>query len=244
MFPSLLALLVQIGLIVHVVKTGRNTIWIWVLFVPVVGPLAYLVAEVLPDILGSHTARRAARGVTRTLDPGRDLRHASAQAAVTDTVAAKLQLGAALARRRDYAAAIETYRSGLKGLYEHDPTLLLGLAEAQFASGDAAGARTSLELLRANNPDFRSSDGDLLYARAVEASGNLRLAETAYRAAADRYPGAEAKVRLAQCLRRAGKADEATTIFEEVLKTADIAPRHVRRAQAEWIALAARELGR
>src|SRR5262249_21383201 len=149
----LLSALVQVLLIVHVIKTGRNTIWIWVLvLLPMAGPLAYLIVEVLPDLFGSRFGRSTARGVRRAIDPNRELRDASARAAVTDTVDAKKALGAELARRGDYAAAIQIYRSGLRGLYEFDPTLLLGLAEAQFASGDAAGARTSLDDLIAHNP--------------------------------------------------------------------------------------------
>jgi hypothetical protein len=45
----ILPILIQVGLVVHVIKTGRNTIWIWVLvLLPGVGSLAYLVVEVLP----------------------------------------------------------------------------------------------------------------------------------------------------------------------------------------------------
>ncbi len=29
---------------------------------------------------------------------------------------------------------IDVYQGGLKGIFEHDPTLLLGLAQAQFAA--------------------------------------------------------------------------------------------------------------
>ena len=240
----LLPILIQVGLVVHVIKTGRNTIWIWVLvLLPGVGSLAYLLVEILPELFRSRATRSALRGVQRAVDPDRDLRQASATAAVSDTVVAKARLGAELARRGDYAAAAETYRAGLKGIYEHDPTLLLGLAEAQFAAGDASGARQSLDALIANNPDFKSADGHLLYARALEAEGNLAKAETEYRAIAGYYPGAEARVRHAQLLKRIGRADEARAALEDVLKTAELAPRHVRRAQAEWLATARRELG-
>jgi hypothetical protein len=183
------------------------------------------------------------RGVQRAVDPDRDLRHASATAAVSDTVVAKARLGAELARRGDYAAAMDTYRAGLKGIYEHDPTLLLGLAAAQFAAADASGARASLDELFANNPDFKSADGRLLYARALETEGNLVKAESEYRALAGYYPGTEPRVRHAQLLRKIGRPDEARALLEDVLKTAELAPRHVRRAQAEWLAIARRELG-
>jgi hypothetical protein len=238
----ILSILIQVGLVVHVIKTGRPTIWIWVLvLLPGVGALAYVLVEVLPGLLRSRATQNAVRGVRRAVDPDRDLRQASATAAVSDTVVAKARLGAELARRGDYAGAAETYRAGLKGIYEHDPTLLLGLAEAQFAAGDAAGARQSLDTLITNNPDFKSADGHLLYARALEAEGNLAKAESEYRVVAGYYPGAEARVRHAQLLRRMGRGDEARAALEDVLRTAELAPRHVRRAQAEWLAIARRE---
>jgi hypothetical protein len=241
---SLLSLALQVGLIIHVIKTGRNTIWVWVLMIPVVGTLAYLVAEVLPAAFGSRAARDAARGMRRAIDPNRDLRRAATEAAITDTVAAKLRLGAELTRRGEFERAADTYRSGLRGLYEFDPSLLLGLAQAQFALGDHVAARVSLDALIAHNPDFKSADGHLLYARALEAEGNLAKAESEYRAVAGYFPGAEAKVRFGQLLARTGKSEDARATFEDVLKIAELAPRHVRQAQAEWIAIARREIGR
>jgi hypothetical protein len=239
------SLLIQVGLIVHVIKTGRNSLWIWVLvLLPGAGSLAYVIVEVFPGLFGSRFARATARGVRRAIDPDGDLRAASARAALTDTVASKAALGAELSRRGDYQGAIQAYRSGLRGLYEFDPTLLMGLAQAQFAAGDAAGARASLDALIEHSPDFKSPDGHLLYARALEAEGNLAKAEGEYRAIAGYYPGAEAKVRCAQFLRRNGKGTEADALLDEVLRTAELAPRHVRRAQAEWIALAKQERGR
>jgi hypothetical protein len=242
---AIVSLLIQAGLIIHVIKTGRNSLWIWVLaFLPGAGPLAYVVVEILPGLFGSRAARAAGRGVRQAIDPDRDLRQASAEAALTDTVVAKARLGAEFTRRGDYASAIQTYRSGLRGLYEFDATLLLGLAQAEFAAGDATGARTSLDALIAHNPDFKSSDGHLLYARALEAEGNVAKAESEYRSISAYYPGAEAKVRFAQFLQKVGREADARAVLDDVLRTAELAPRHVRRAQAEWIALAKQSRGR
>jgi hypothetical protein len=44
---SILSLLIQAALIVHVIRTGRNTLWILAIgFLPGIGSLAYVVAEV------------------------------------------------------------------------------------------------------------------------------------------------------------------------------------------------------
>ena len=133
----LLSLILQVALIVHVMKTGRNTIWIWVVMMPIVGPVSYFLVEVLPELLGTRTARRAGKVVQKAIDPDRGLRQASAAASLADTVDAKIRLAAELQERSEFAAAIEVYRQALRGLYEHDPNLMLGLARAQFGAGEA-----------------------------------------------------------------------------------------------------------
>ncbi len=77
---SILILAIQVGLIVHVIKTGRNMVWIMAIgLLPLVGALAYVVVEILPSMSGSRTARRAKSGVGRLLDPDKDLRRAAAE---------------------------------------------------------------------------------------------------------------------------------------------------------------------
>jgi hypothetical protein len=237
-----LMLIVQIALVVHALRTGRNTLWLWVIvLLPPIGPIAYVIVELWPALAASRRVRRGLRDLQRVADPNRDLRAAALDAEVADTVAAKLRLGEEQLRRGDAAAAIQTYRSGLKGLYEHDPALLGGLAEAQFAVGDLAGARQSLELLQAHAADARSPDLHLLYARVLEGLGDQASAEREYHAVAAYFPGAEAKVRYGLLLKQTGRAADANEIFADVLRSARIAPRHVRQAQAEWIRIAERE---
>ena len=141
----ILSIVIQAGLIVHVIKTGRNQLWIWVLIlVPGgVGALAYLAVEILPDLLRSRTAQRTARGLRRAMDPGAQLRRYEDEARVTGNVAARQRYAAELARHQRYDEAIAQYTQALSGLYEHDPDLMLGLAQAQFAKGDARAARTT-----------------------------------------------------------------------------------------------------
>ena len=81
----ILSILIQIGLVVHVIKTGRNTIWIWVLvLLPGIGALAYVAAEVIPDLFRSRATRSALHGVARVVDPDRSLRRATATAVAQD----------------------------------------------------------------------------------------------------------------------------------------------------------------
>jgi hypothetical protein len=238
----ILTLAVQAGLIVHVIKTGRNTLWIWAIaLLPAAGSLAYVAVEILPEAFGGRTARRTKAGVQRMIDPNRDLRRAAAEVEISGNVDARRRLAEELYERGQYGEAAAAAEAGLKGIFEHDPTLLLGLARAQFATADFAGARASLERLIQHNPDFKSADGHLLYARTLEAEDALDEAEHEYAVVAQGYPGAEARLRYALLLKRRGKP-EARLIFKDILDGARLGPAHYRRAQAQWLEQARREL--
>jgi hypothetical protein len=233
---SILSLIIQALLIIHVIKTGRNQIWIWVLaLLSYAGVIAYVAAELLPDLFRSGTARRTARGVRKALDPEADLRRYESEARVTANVSSRQRYAQELARHGRNDEAIAVYRQILTGLYEHDPNLMLGLARAQFGKADAAAARATLDELIRHNPDFKSPEGHLLYARALESEGNLTKALEEYKVLAPSYPGAEAAVRYAQLLKSQGRDAEAATVARELLEQARIAPAHYRRAQKVWL---------
>ena len=239
----ILTLALQAGLVWHVISTGRNRIWILAIaLLPAAGSLAYVVVEILPDLFGSRTARRTKAGIGRMIDPNRDLRQAATEVEISGNVDARRRLAEELHQRGQYHEAIAAFQAGLKGIFEHDPTLLLGLAQAQFAIGDFAAARTSLESLIQHNPEFKSPDGHLLYARTLEALDAGDAAEHEYAAVARGYPGAEARLRYALFLKRRGKVDEARRILKDLLDGARLGPAHYRKAQAEWLDLARREL--
>ena len=241
----LISVLIQAAFIIHVIKTGRNQLWIWVLIIPGVafaGILAYIVVEILPGLFRSRAAQRTARGFRKAMDPQADLRRYENETRLAGNVASRQRYAEELVRHARYDEAIAQYREALSGLYEHDPNLMLGLAQAQFGKGDASGARSTLDELIQRNPEFRSPTGHLLYARALEAEGNASRALEEYRVLAPSYPGAEAAVRYAQLLEAQGRRSEAQQVARELLEQARIAPGHYRRAQRPWLEAAQRLL--
>jgi len=240
-----LSLLIQAALIVHVIRTGRNSLWIWAIaLLPAAGPIAYVVVELLPSLFAGPAARRARAGVRKIIDPDQGLRRASAEVEISGNVDARRRLAEELHGRGQYDRAIEVFSGGLHGIFEHDPTLLLGLARAQFEKRDYAAARATLERLTAQNPDFKSADGRLLYARALEAEGDLDAAEREYAALAPEYPGAEARCRYGMLLKRRGRLEDARRVFADLLGGAELGPAHYRKAQAPWLERARAEMPR
>lgn len=239
----LLGLAISVPLIVHCIRTGRNTIWVFVLLaLPLIGSAVYFFVEVLPDLRNSRTSRRALRGIRTTLDPEGNLRRAENAVKVTGDVASRQQYADELVRLGRSAEAVTIYQNCLTGVFADDPKLLLGYAHAQFAAGDPAGARATLDDLIRKNPDFKSPDGHLLYARALEAEGNLEKALDEFKALAEYYPGAEASVRYAALLKRSGQAQAARDVLQAVLERAKYAPAHYRKAQRDWLGEAEKEL--
>ena len=239
----ILVLVLQVALIIHCVRTGRSTVWIWVLaLLSLPGAIAYIAVELVPGLWRSPTTARTLRGVRRALDPGQQLRTYELAAQRTGDVASRQRYAEELVRQDQATRAIEVYRQTLTGLYEHDPNLLLGLAQAQFAAGQPGAARVTLDGLIARNPDFRSPEGHLLYARALEGEGNMPKALEEYAAVAGYFAGAEASLRHALLQAKLGQRTEARQTLGALLEHARLAPRHYRRAQEQWLTAARREL--
>lgn len=237
------SILLQVALVVHVFRTGRNTFWIWVIvLLPFAGPIAYLLVEVLPEVMGGRRARRAIATVQKTIDPDRDLRKAHQAARLTNSIDAKRKLADEQLASGQYEDAITSYRASLTGLYEHDPHLMLGLARAQFASGESRQARETLDALIAANPKFRSIDGHILYARALEGEGNLAKAAEEYEALVGYDAGAEARYRQAMLAKRMGDAGRARDLLRRLLEDSELTSRYARQLQKEWLDLAKQEL--
>ena len=230
---------VQISLIVHVMKTGRSTYWVLVLLMaPGIGALAYIIVEILPNLQNDMRARRALRGVRRTLNPDGDLRRRQIEHQLSGSVDAARHLATELMEKGRYGEAVTHYRTALSGIYEHDPDLLLGLATAQSGDGDATGCKQTLDTLKETNPEYRSPDGHLLYAKSLEELGDLERAEEEYSTLAGYYPGVEARVRYAQLLERVDKQEDARQEYDSIVAAAELAPKHFRKAQKEWLAAA------
>ncbi|MDR3387417.1 MAG: tetratricopeptide repeat protein [Rudaea sp.] len=240
----LFSIALQIACAVHVVRSGRPLYWVWILFIgSYLAVIVYVIAAVVPDLRNDPRSRQAARRVLHTFDPERQRRMIKTRLEIADTVDNRRALAQECMRLGDYANAAELYRSVLKGVYATDATFLVGLAQAQTGSGDFAAAHETLDTLFSTNPDFRSTDAELLRARVLEAQGDLDAALEQYRTLALSYPGEEARFRYGALLKQRERFREARTVFREMLARSKHAPRYYRKKEKDWLDSAQRELG-
>jgi len=230
---------IDIALIVHAARTGRFMPWGFIiLFLPGIGALAYVVVEIVPGWLGSTGVRRAGRSVVAALDPERLYRERKDELAIVDTIANRAALAEACLALGKFEEARAQYVAILASPQGDEPSFMLGRARAEFGLGEPALAVTTLDELKARWPDYRSPEGHLLYAKALEGAGRDEEALAAYEAVGAYYPGAEPNVRRAELLARVGRGDEARALADEVARGLRRAPAHVRRAQSQWFAAA------
>jgi hypothetical protein len=238
---GLILLVIDVVCIVHAAKTGRFMPWgLIVLLLPGIGAAAYILVELVPEWFGSVQGQQARARVAATLDPGKRYRLLSDQLAVLDTIANRSALAEECLTLGRYDEALQHYQHILSLPLGDDPIYALGRARAQFGLGRFEDTVVSLDNLRARWPDYQSPEGHLLYARALAESGRTNDALAEFQALANYYPGVEARVRYGLLLDKAGRQAEANNVLNEVLTQLKRAPKYVRRAQAEWIALAER----
>ena len=241
--PVYLTYFIQILLVIHVLKTGRNRYWIWLLlFLPLIGGVAYLVVEIIPEFASGITGQRARRGVRNLVDPGADVRARAAAWEQSSNADNGRHYAQALLAADRAVDAENILNQVLAGFFKTDPALMLLKAQAQFDQEQWKPALATLEDLQKHNPDLRSPEGHLLYARTLEQTGRSDEAIKEYRAVAGYFPGAQARFLLGLALKNSGQEKEAAEEFRNMIRDAELAPAHFRKSEKNWLDLADREL--
>ncbi len=234
--PAVAEILLKIACIIHVVRNGRNTMWIWlIIFFPFGGSLIYLIVEVWPDLRASR-----ASGFRFSLpqSPEKQITAIQEELEYSNTVENRMKLARAFVAARRFDEAVETLSSCLRGAFRDDPVLLVELARTQFAAARYEPALEPLDRLDELRSKHAVSERIILRARAREALGQMEQAKRCYEEALATATGEEARVRYALLLEKLGERDGAQNLFREVVAHAKRGGGAYRRYNAEWIQLA------
>ncbi|WP_288582495.1 tetratricopeptide repeat protein [uncultured Methylobacterium sp.] len=240
-----LALCFTVGLAVHAAKTGRFSPWGWiVIFLPPLGGIAYLLVEVLPELLGSPRGRKAQRAIALGVNPEKTYRLLRDQVLDADTVANRARFAEECAALGKWQEAREQYDEIVRRPNGDEPVFRIALAEADLELGRPADALATLDDLAAREPDHASARADLLRARALAGTGRTAEACDAFETISRHHYSYEARARLAAVLAAGGQPEDARRVAREVLDRLRRAPGHVRKLQASWGHLAEEVLRR
>jgi len=209
--------LIAIFFAIHAVRNRRQIYWLLILFLfPLLGSLAYFVAEYLPASRLERRGRMAGRAVQKSLDPGRDVREARREFDLTPTAHNQMRLAAALLEAGEPEEAVRHYEACLNGPFAGDPEVILGAARANAAHGQAAAAIALLAPLQSKYPEFRADEVGLELGRAYAAGGRQDEAGAEFESVVERFGSIEARVELALWALANGKEAVAQRELNEV----------------------------
>ncbi len=235
--------LLMLTCIIHAGKHGLLMPWLYVIiFLPVIGSIAYLAVNVLPSMLSSPDVQKVKDVALDLRDPERHLRKLKHDAELSHSVEARQKLADEYMRIGRAEEGLPIYRDLAAGPFADDPRLQMGFARSLVETGNFAEAAEVLDRYQHDHPTATDSEGHLLFARALAGQRKTDLAVAEYEALIKYFPGPEALFRYAEYLLVMGRDTDARAHFTTIVKTIDTSPPHVRRINARWYKLAKERL--
>ncbi len=232
----ILDLIIAFCCIIHIVKTGQDRYWIYIVIIlPIAGFLAYLFLVVLPGMMSTRQGYRVANKIKNILNPQAELKAATKEYEIVQSFANQKRLGDALLGVKEYSQALALYQDILKGFYITDPELLLQIAKCHFHLGNNVDCLNTLTELKKHNPSYHTPDGHLYFAKALSSQGRVSESRHEFEALIQYYPGFEAKVSYAESLILWNDLESAKVLLQSLNKEVKRSERHVREVNAESI---------
>jgi len=241
--PALIELFAKIACVVHVIRSGRNTHWIWlILFFPIGGPLIYFIVEILPDLKSGRRSSGFGLNVRLPQNPEKAIARLTEELEFTNTVEKRVQLAHAYAAAKRFPEAIETVSACLRGVFKDDALLTFERAKLHAAAGQHREALSDLVELERLKSKHARYERQLLVARCHESLGQIAEARIGFEQALQLSVGEEARCGYAQMLASHGEPAEARKLFEETVRNAKHGGGAYRRMNREWIKQAKAQL--
>jgi len=212
-----LDILIAVLLAVHVVRSGQQLYWLFILFAfPGLGSAVYFFAVYLPNSRLERGAFKAVSAAARALDPGRDVREARLAFDVSPSAQNQMRLAEALLNNGEAPEAAQLYEGALKGPFANDPDLRFGAVRAYVECQRFAAALPHLQTLKAERPDYRPDQVLLLLARCYAGTSRAAEARESFEAAVRQYGSFEAHAEYSIWALATGDAATAARLQTEI----------------------------
>jgi hypothetical protein len=224
--------------VIHCMRKGNQVRWIWVIvFLPVVGALAYIFTEMTPG----RGIQQVQSGIGMVFNPGGRIRRLEENLRFTDTFSNRVELADAYLAAGQTDKAVELYESSLTGTFIENEHVLIRLTTAYFEKKrykDVIAVVRKIYKL----PQFARSRSHLLYALALEHTGQFEMAEKEFRMMKARFSHFESRYHYAKFLQRAGRLEEAGILLNELVDESRHLSPQERRDSRVWVGKAKEEL--
>ncbi|WP_448699902.1 tetratricopeptide repeat protein [Mucilaginibacter sp. AW1-3] len=222
----------------HAYRRGTLNNWIWmIVFLPLIGSIIYLFSEVF----STRGVRRSKIDVGAIVNPGGKLKKLESELRFSDTFANKIRLADAYLAAGQLDSAQELYENALTGSFadnEHGLSQLLVIYYKQERYTNVIDIAKKIN----RSQKFPKSTAHLLYAQALEHTGNLEAAEKEFKAMKGRYSCFEQRYEYGLFLKRHNRPQEAERIFNEILDEVPQLSSMERKGARAWAAKAKLEV--
>lgn len=235
-----ISLILQAICVIHCLRKGNQQKWIWVIvFLPVIGCLVYFFSE----ILTGRQLQQVSSGMGAVLNPSASVRKLEEQLRFSDTFQNRIALADAYLQKGQTQQAIELYESSLTGVFIENEHLLRQLIIAYNAVGRYDDIIPLAKKIY-RSPQFPRSRAHLLYAIALDKTGQSDQAEKEFQTMTGRFGYYEQRYHYGLFLAREGRVQEATQLFNAIVEEGRHLSSQERSFNREWISRAKDELNR
>ncbi|MEP7319038.1 MAG: hypothetical protein ABI921_09860, partial [Panacibacter sp.] len=193
----------QIICVIHCVKRGNPNYWILlIIFVPLLGCLAYFFTQ----IADKGEIQKISSGVNTVINSAGSIKKLEKQLEFADTFQNRITLADAYLASGETNKAISIYEKSLAGAFTENEHVLMQLIIA-YASVHRYDDVVRIAKKIYNLPQFSRSHAHMLYAIALEKTGNSELAEKEFTTMKGKFAFFESRYQYGLFLLRANRAE-------------------------------------
>ena len=225
MLYLIIAIIVQLLLVAHVIKTGKNKTWLGAfVLLPLVSGVAYIFIEIVPNII--KTKRSTATGREYEHIVNADFSEHVPMLDVNSNIESDIKDAESHFNKGEYTRAKTRFEQLATGNHHHNPLLMFGAARCSFSLREFEQTKSILDELIHHNPDYKNPEAHLRYARTLAEMNDAKAAIHEFETLHQYFTGPKASFYFAQFLKRQGQTDKANAIFSAILEKANASGEH------------------
>ncbi len=199
---------------IHCVRRGNQNKWLWlIIFLPLIGCIIYIFTE----MLNKRDISSVQSNIGKIINPSGRIKELERRLQFSDTFDNRVALGDAYLEAGNAEQAISYYESSLTGIFIDNEYVISRLVIAYYNTEQYENILKIVpKVIR--SADFIKSRAHLLYALALEKAGNNAEAEKEFKTMQGRYSNFEARYHYGMFLQKAGREQEAHTIFADIVQ--------------------------
>ncbi len=196
----------------HFYKNRTDYYWVFIiLFIPVLGPLAYL----LTQVYNKRDAEKLTGEITHIINPTKKIKDLEKQLKFSESYQNRVNLADAYLEIKDYDHAILHYKEALDDGFNTNFYVIKNLITCYYNTKDYKSVIAYAEKI-SNHTEFKKSRTQFLYGLALEKEGDYDIAEANLRQIDVRFSFYEERLVLAKYLLDKNKKQDALDILEEL----------------------------